>query len=63
LWARTSGIAGKGTYKLEGRKLTITTTEMNGKPTQGKEAEPITTTLSEDGRSISDEGVQLMKRE
>jgi hypothetical protein len=57
------GGVGKGTYKLEGRKLTIATTEMNGKPTQGKEAKPIATTLSEDGKSISDDGVQLIKQE
>ncbi len=43
----------RGTYKLEGRNLSITVTELNGKPTQGREAEPTVATLSEDGKSFS----------
>ena len=53
----------KGTYKLEGRKLTITMTEVNGEPPQFI-MEPATATLSDDGRSISTEGAhQFTKQE
>lgn len=58
-----AGEAAKGTYKLEGRELTVKTTERNGKPTQGEDAEPITATLSEDGRSISRGEVHFIKQE
>ena len=53
----------KGTYELEGRNLTITATESNGKPTQGREAEPITATLSEDGKSFNTEDNEYIKQE
>ena len=48
-----TGRADKGTYKLEGRKLTVTMTEVNGKPPQGLDQKPMTATLSEDGKSFN----------
>jgi len=45
----------KGTYKLEGRNLTTTVTEVNGEPPLFK-TEPTTATLSDDGRSITISG-------
>ena len=42
-----------GSYKLEGRKLAITVTEVNGEPLQFL-GEPATLTLSDDGRSLID---------
>ncbi len=53
-----------GTYKLEGRKLSITVTEVNGEqPPQYPGTRSATATLSEDGRSISGEGGQWTKQE
>ncbi len=58
--------ADKGTYKLEGRKLTVTMTEVNGKPPQGWDQKPITGTLSEDGKSFNPayaQGIEFIKQE
>lgn len=53
-----------GTYTLEGRKLSMTVTEVNGKqPPQYPGAAFGTATLSEDARSISAEGGQWTKQE
>lgn len=53
-----------GTYKLEGRKLSVTVTEVNGKqPPQYPGWGSATGILSDDGRSISCEGGQWTKQE
>jgi hypothetical protein len=59
-WAKWSG---KGTYKLEGRNLSITMTEVNGKVTQGKESEANTVTLSADGKCFRRGEVEYIKQE
>ncbi|MHB8860936.1 MAG: Clp protease N-terminal domain-containing protein [Pirellulaceae bacterium] len=61
--AKSTGEIVKGTYKLEGRNLSTTATERNGKPTQGMEAEPATANLSEDGKSISLGDHEYIKQE
>ena len=43
--------------------MSLTVTESNGKPTQGREAEPTTATLSEDGKSFSAGEVEYIKQE
>jgi hypothetical protein len=54
----------KGTYKLVGRKLSMTVTEVDGKqPPPYPGAASSTATLSEDGKSISAVAAQWTKQE
>ena len=62
--AKTPSEAVKGTYTLEGRKLSLTVTEVNGEPPSFHYREPGTVTLSDDGRSIiCPDGSQDTKQE
>jgi len=60
---KSTGEVVKGAYKLEGRNLSMTATEVDGKPAQGNYAEPHTATLSEDGKSFNTGQVEYRKQE
>lgn len=61
--SKSTGGVVNGTYRLDGTKLTVTTTEVNGKPVQGNHTEPRTATLSEDGKSFDTGGAQYRKQD
>ena len=58
-----SGNVIEGTYILEGKELRIKVVEMNGKAVEGKQAEPVTWTVSEDGMVLGIGGVEFRKQE
>jgi hypothetical protein len=51
----------EGTYKLEGKDLTLTATKMDGKATEGKDKEPQKVVLADDMKSFTDPKLQGMK--
>jgi hypothetical protein len=61
---KSAAEAVKGTYKLDGTKLSMTVKEVNGEPPKFVVGEPIVTaTVSDDGKSLSLGGIKYIKHE
>ncbi len=52
----------KGKYELKGKELTLTATDVDGKPAAGADAKPSTVTLSDDMSSFTRMGMTFKKQ-
>ena len=62
LGSKSQTMKAHGQYELKGKELTITATEVDGKPATGEKAKPSKVTLSDDMKSFTQMGMTFRKQ-